>query len=150
MRREASRATPERARLYLNAGICKRIRSFLLLARLRKFEYKVSSMGLEVRNTEHQSDSTAGFARFLQVFGQIFLQMFLQILQPAHRFMLLMPHSHPDRNTAKSSDIPADCGNLRRAARARAARDVGTNAECDGSSVAVWVVRVIAGRAVYR
>ena len=44
MRREASRATPERARLYPIGGICKRLRSFSPLARLRKFEYKVASM----------------------------------------------------------------------------------------------------------
>src|SRR5438270_7997809 len=56
-----------------------------------------------------------------------------------------------DPNTAKGPDIPAaDSGNLRRATRAWAARDVRTNASCDGSTVAGWVARVIAGRAIYR
>jgi hypothetical protein len=58
--------------------------------------------------------------------------------------------SDADPNTTKGPDIPAKSGNLRRAARARAAREVRADGKCDGSTVAGWAARVIAGRAVYR
>ena len=146
MRREASRATPERARLYPFAGICKRVRLFLLLARLRKFEYKVSSMtgfGAEIK----------GFAAGISVLPQE-SRVLLHKIQASYGALasyLAADRWDADPNTAKGPDIPAaGSGNLRRATRARAARDVRTNRPCDGSTVAGWVVQVIAGRAVYR
>jgi hypothetical protein len=146
VRREASRATPERARLYPIGGICKRLRSFSPLARLRKFEYKVSSMtgfGAEIKR----------FAPGVTVLSQE-LRGLLHKLRASygalHRIWLRIGWD-ADPNTARGPDIPAaSSGNLRRATRARAARDVRTNRPCDGSTVAGWVVQVIAGRAVYR
>jgi len=146
VRREASRATPERARLYPIGGICKRLRSFSPLARLRKFEYKVSSMtgfGAEIK----------GFAAGVSVLpreSRVLLHK-LPASYGALASYLAADRCDADPNTAKGPDIPAaSSGNLRRATRARAARDVCTNGPCDGSTVAGWVVQVIAGRAVYR
>ncbi len=127
MRREASRATPERARLYPIAEICKRVRSFSPLARLRKFEYKVSPMRVLSQKAAFYEAFSSDRPFF---FGSI-MRMLIRIRQKTRIF----------RRVAEIS--AARPGRGLRVTPAR-------TSDATGSTVAEWVVRVIAGRAVYR